>query len=58
MSEVCGVVIGVVLRTDDDEDKLIVAPAGMRYTADDVRELIDVQERSFQSCILVLEGSE
>ncbi len=58
MSEVCGVVIGVVLRTDDDEDKLIVAPAGMRYTADDVRELIDVQERSFQSRILVLEGSE
>src|SRR5437870_3690818 len=34
-----GVVIGVVLRLDDDEDKLVVAPEGKRYTAEQIEAL-------------------
>lgn len=51
--EARGVVIAVVLRADDDEDKLVVAPAGRRYSAREIAALVAFQERFFASRVLM-----
>lgn len=53
VSECEGVVIGLVLRADDVEDKLVVAPPGQRFSAADIRAAVDFQERFFTSRIVV-----
>ena len=53
LAESIGDVVGLVLRRDDVEDKLVVAPAGCQYSAEEIRELVDFQERFFQSQIVV-----
>lgn len=50
-----GIVVGVILRKDDVEDKLVVAPEGRRYAADQVRALVEFQERFFETDVVVLE---
>lgn len=50
--ELEGVVIGLVLRADDVEDKLVVAPAGQRFSASEIRAAVDFQERFFNSRIV------
>lgn len=50
------VVIAVIVRSDDVEDKLAVAPAGELYTAVQIRELVRFQERFFDSSIVVAEA--
>lgn len=47
-----GVVIGVVLREDDDEDKLIVS-GGERFPATALQTAVAFQERFFTSQIVV-----
>jgi inorganic pyrophosphatase len=53
LAEFSGVVVGLVLRRDDVEDKLVVAPAGCRYSAEEIQDLVDFQERFFESQIVV-----
>jgi inorganic pyrophosphatase len=48
-----GIVIAVVLRADDNEDKLVVAPASLHYSAHEIAALVDFQERYFDSTIIV-----
>lgn len=48
-----GVVVGVVIRHDDDEDKLVVAPEGRTFSAHEIRALVEFQERFFDSEIVV-----
>ena len=49
-----GVVIGAVRRMNDLEDKLIVAPEGMRFHQAQLWEAVAFQEHFFQSKILSL----
>lgn len=48
----CGVVAAVVQRADDVEDKLVVAPAGRRVSAEEIACLLHFQEQFFVSTIL------
>lgn len=52
-----GQVIAVVLRDDDVEDKLVVAPAGVTFSREQVEALVAFQERYFRSRV-VLHGPE
>lgn len=47
-----GVVIAVIHRTNDDDDKLIVAPEGIDYSDDAIKAMTEFQERFFSSIIL------
>src|SRR5512140_996591 len=41
--------IAVVHRLDDDDDKLIIVPEGMQYSAEQIQALVEFQERFFKS---------
>ena len=49
-----GQVIGAVCRKNDVEDKLIVAPAGMRFHQGEIAQAVRFQEQYFSSSILSL----
>ena len=44
-----GHIIGIVYRADDVEDKLIMAPCGMDFTAEEMMEAVQFQERYYHS---------
>ena len=48
-----GEVIAVVVRIDDIEDKLIVAPAGERISRKEITDAVRFQEQYFDTEILV-----
>lgn len=43
-----GVCIAVIHRTDDDDDKLIVAPEGMEISDDEIEKAVEFQEKWFK----------
>ena len=47
-----GKVIAIIKRTNDDDDKLIVVPKDKNYTDDQIKALIEFQERFFESIII------
>lgn len=47
-----GIIIGAVVRTDDEEDKLVMAPTGVHCTAAEIREAVHFQEKYHSSYIL------
>lgn len=47
-----GEVIAIIHRTNDDDDKLVVAPRGVNYSDDAIRALTEFQERFFESIII------
>ena len=47
-----GKVIAVIHRTNDDDDKLVVAPFDKNYTNDQIKALTEFQERFFGSVII------
>ena len=47
-----GLCIAVIHRLNDDEDKLVLTPAGKEFTDEQIRDLTDFQERFFRSEIL------
>lgn len=49
VSEYEGVCIAVIHRLDDD--KLVIAPPGRTFSDDQIRALVEFQERFFQSVI-------
>lgn len=49
-----GTVIAIVHRLDDIEDKWIVAPEGMTFTAPQIREAVHFQEQYFHSDLLTV----
>ena len=51
LDEYRGIVIAIIHRTNDDDDKLVVAPLGVNYTDDQVRALTEFQEKFFESVI-------
>ena len=53
LREFDGVVIGVALRKDDVEDKLIVAPTGVTLSQKEVENAIRFQEQFFDTEIIL-----
>ena len=49
-----GEVIAVVHRYDDDENKLVAAPKGMSFSAEEIAAAIDFQEKYFESKLEIL----
>lgn len=47
-----GHVIAVIHRTNDDDDKLVVAPKDVEYSDDAIRAMTEFQERFFVSVII------
>lgn len=47
-----GHVIAVIHRTNDDDDKLVVAPKDVEYSDDAIRAMTEFQERFFESVII------
>jgi inorganic pyrophosphatase len=47
-----GSVIAMIHRLNDNEDKLIVAPDGLLFSDDQIRELTMFQEKYFKSIII------
>jgi len=48
-----GAVIAVILRADDVEDKLVVAPVGEQHTAEKIIEQVEFQERFFENSVVM-----
>lgn len=47
-----GEVIAIIHRTNDNDDKLVVAPKGANYNDQQIRALTEFQERFFESVII------
>lgn len=47
-----GKVIAIIHRTNDNDDKLVVAPENKEYTDDQIRALTEFQEQYFESIIV------
>ncbi len=56
VAEVTGVVIAVVLRADDVEDKLVVAPPGYQASAEVIAATLAFQEQFFASQVVTWDG--
>lgn len=54
LMEFCGSVVGAILRLDDVEDKLVVAPTGMEFHQAKIREMVYFQERYFDTRVISL----
>jgi inorganic pyrophosphatase len=50
--EFCGRCIAIVHRLDDDDDKLVVVPEGVRLTDDEILARTRFQEQFFESRIV------
>lgn len=55
VAEADAMVIGVVLRKNDAEDKLIAAPAGISFTKEEMARAVRFQERWFETELLTRE---
>ena len=53
-----GIIIGAVRRKDDNEDKLVAAPEGIVFTAEQIRKEIHFVEKYFDSQIFSLYDGE
>ncbi len=47
-----GEVVAIIHRTNDDDDKLIVAKQGTNFSDEEIRQMTDFQEKYFKSEIL------
>ncbi|MBQ4558538.1 MAG: inorganic diphosphatase [Clostridia bacterium] len=47
-----GVVVAIIHRTNDNDDKLVVMEIGRNYTDDQIRALTEFQEQWFESVII------
>ena len=52
VDEFNGKVIAVIHRTNDDDDKLVVAPKEKDYSDDAIRAMTEFQEQYFESIII------
>ena len=53
-----GRIVGIAYRADDVEDKLIMAPAGVSFTAEEMARAVYFQEKYYKTTIRALDGSE
>lgn len=55
LTDFAGTCIAVVHRLNDNDDKLVVLPAGLSYDDDQISDLVEFQECYFQTVIWRLE---
>ena len=53
IKEFVGTVIAIIHRKNDWEDKWIVAPEGVPFTADEIMSAVNFQEKYFESEIII-----
>ena len=53
-----GRIVGIVYRADDVEDKLIMAPEGGSFCAEEMARAVYFQEKYYQTPLRALDGSE
>lgn len=46
-----GEIIGIVYRADDVEDKLVMAPSGVRFTAEEIARAVYFQEKYYDTTV-------
>ena|SRR4030042_2249305 len=44
--------IAIIHRTNDDDDKLVIAPEGLRFSEEQIEKLVEFQEKWFQHRII------
>ena len=49
----CGNLIAIVHRLNDNEDKWVVAPDGIKFSPDEINNILYFQEQYFESEILM-----
>jgi inorganic pyrophosphatase len=52
INEFKGDCIAVIRRINDDDDKLVVVPKGLKYSDEQIKALVEFQERFFSSEII------
>ena len=52
-----GHIIGIVYRADDVEDKLVMAPLGKSFCAEEIARAVYFQEKYYRTTIRALDGS-
>lgn len=52
LEEFNGVVVAIIRRINDNDDKLVVMEKGRNYTDDQIRVLTEFQEKYFESVIV------
>ena len=52
VEEYTGICIGIIHRLNDADDKLVIAPLGVHYTAEQIRALTEFQERFWQAEVI------
>ena len=52
LDEFDGKVIAIIHRTNDDDDKLVVAPNGADFSDEEIRKVTNFQEQWFKSIIV------
>ena len=52
VKEYTGKCIAIIHRTNDDDDKLIIAPEGKEYSNDAINALVEFQEKYFEHVIV------
>lgn len=52
LEEFRGVIIAIIHRTNDNDDKLVVMEKGRNYSEEQIRDLTEFQEQYFESVIM------
>ena len=52
LAEFTGICIAIIHRTNDDDDKLVLAPEGKNFTDAEIRAATEFQEKYFRSEII------
>ena len=52
-----GRIVGIVYRADDVEDKLIMAPEGVSFTAEEMARAVYFQEKYYKTTIHAIDGT-
>lgn len=56
VQEYTGRIIGIVYRADDVEDKLVMAPEGVTFTAAEMAEAVRFQEKYYHTTVVSIDG--
>ena len=58
VSSYTGRIIGIAYRADDVEDKLIMAPDGVLFDAEEMAEAVRFQEKYYHTTIVAFDGTK
>ena len=53
VKELTGIVIAIIHRLNDEEDKWVIAPKGMHFSREQIQKLTHFQEQYFDTVIII-----